>query len=220
MCAFIPDTRYPIPDTLAPAPHTRYTIHDTRYLPRAMTLIEVTVGISVLIMVLLALTTTLQYFYRTNTYAIGQSSAVTSAQRGMEKVIRTIRESAYSSQGAFPIVSIAPNDFVFYADVDSDPLIERIHYSVSGTSLIEGIVDATGDPPAYTGAEVTTTISDNVRNLNQNVPTFLYYDANGIATSDYAKVRFVNISIVVDIDPNKLPNQLTLRSSAGLRNLK
>ena len=210
------------------ASHTIYDIQYTIYSPRAlrargMTLIEVTVGISVLIMVLLALTTTLQSFYSTNRYAIGQSSAVTSAQRGMDKVIRAIRESAYSSQGAFPIVSIAANDFIFYANVNSDPLIERVHYFVSGTSLIEGIISATGDPPAYTTAEATSTLSDYVHNLDQNVKTFRYYDGAGVEITDYSKwanVRFVEVSIVVDVDPNKPPNQLTLRSSAGIRNLK
>lgn len=190
-----------------------------------MTMVEVTVGIAVLIIVLLALTTTLQYFYRTNKYAVEQSGAVTSAQRGMDKVIRTIRESAYSSQGAFPVVSISANDFVFYSDVDSDPLIEKVHYFVSGTALIEGIVDATGDPPAYTGAEATATVSDFVRNLDPGVATstFRYYDGAGVEITNYtqwAKVRFVQVNLVVNVDPNKLPNQLTLRSSAALRNLK
>lgn len=188
-----------------------------------MTMIEVVIWISVLSIVLLALTSSLLYFYRVNRYVIEQASAVVSAQRGMEKVIRTIRETAYSSQGAFPIVSIGANDFVFYADTDADQLIEKIHYYVSGTNLIEGITDATGDPPVYTSAEVVATISDHVRNIEQGVTTFLYYDVNGVEITNYAqweKVRFVKVSIAVNVDPNKLPSQLLLNSSAALRNLK
>ena len=203
--------------------HTRYAIRDTRYFQRGMTLLEVMVGIVILIVVLLALTISLVYFYRTNRYSIEQSSAVTSSQRGMDRVIRTIRESAYSSQGAFPIASIGANDFVFFADVDVDPLIEKVHYFISGTNLIEGIVNTTGDPPAYTGAEATSIVSDFVRNIAQSVSTFRYYDGTGAEITNYAewaKVRLVQVNIVVDVDPNKLPNQLTLRSSAGIRNLK
>ncbi|MDO8553117.1 MAG: type II secretion system protein [bacterium] len=213
----------------SPAFHTVYRIQNTKYCARAlracgMTLIETVVGIAVLIIVFLALTSSLLYFYRTNRYAIEQSSAVTSAQRGIDKAIRTIREASYSSEGAFPIVSISANDFVFYADVDSDPLIEKIHYYISGTSLMQGAVDATGDPPAYTGAEVASMISDYVHNIDQGIPMFHYFDANGTAITDYqnqwANVRFVKASIVVNVDPNKLPNQMTLSSSAALRNLK
>jgi len=212
----------------ASAFHTEYGIQNTKYSPRelrsrGMTMIETVVWISVLAMVMLAITTSLLYFYRINKYAIEQSSAVISAQRGMENVIRVIREAAYSSQGAFPIVSIAANDFVFYADADSDPLIERIHYYISGTNLIMGITDATGDPPVYTAPEATSTISDYVRNLSQGVSAFRYYDSAGVEITDYAKwakVRFVQVSLAVNVDPNKLPNQLLLNSSAAIRNLK
>ncbi|MEK7106619.1 MAG: hypothetical protein AAB899_00330 [Patescibacteria group bacterium] len=208
-----------------PASHTEYGIRYTVYIPRArgLTMLETIVWISILAMTLLALTSSLLYFYRTNRYAIEQSSAVTSAQRGIDKMIRTIREASYSSQGAFPIVSIGANDFVFYADVDSDPLIEKVHYYVSGTRLLEGITDATGDPPAYTGAETTSTISDYIHNLDQSVSAFRYYNASSTEITNYtqwANVRFVKASIIVNVDPNRLPNQLTLSSSATIRNLK
>jgi hypothetical protein len=186
-------------------------------------MIEVIVWVSVLTMVLLALTTSLLYFYRINKYAIEQAGAVASAQRGMENVIRVIREAAYSSEGAFPIVSIGANDFVFYADVDNDPFIEKVHYYVSGNNLVEGITDATGDPPGYTTAEILSTLSDHVQNLQQAVTTFRYYDVNGseiINFQQWARVRFVKVSIAVNVDPNKLPSQLVLSSSAALRNLK
>lgn len=191
--------------------------------PRGMTLIEALVWVSVLSMVLLALTTSLLYFYRVNKYAIEQAGAVLSAQHGMERVIRIIREAAYSSQGAFPVVSIGANDFVFYADVDTDILIEKVHYYVSGLSFIEGITNATGDPPVYTSSEVVSVLSDYVHNLDQSVTTFRYYDVSGVEITNYAqweKVRFVKVSIAVNVDPSKLPSQLILNSSAALRNLK
>lgn len=187
-----------------------------------MTMIEIAVWVSVLTIVLLALTSSVLYFNRTNKYAVEQASAVTSAQRGIERTVRTIREAAYSSQGAFPIVSIAANDFVFYADVDTDLLIEKVRYFIQGTNLVQGITDATGDPPAYTTAEATSTVSEYVHNLDQNVPAFQYYDKNGAEITNYtnwAGVRRVKVSVVVNVDPNKLPNQLVLYSSAAIRNL-
>lgn len=212
----------------APVFHTEYGIRDTVYGPRyhrsrGMTMLEVIVWISVLSAVLLAITTSLLYFHRINRYAIQQSSAVTSAQRGLESAIRVVREASYSSQGAFPIVSIGANDFVFYADTDSDALVEKVRYYVSGTGFMQGIINAAGDPPGYTSPEVVSALSDNIHNLDQNVQAFRYYDASGAEITDYAKwadARFVQVSLVVNVDPNKLPNQLVLTSSAALRNLK
>ena|SRR3989338_2889705 len=188
-----------------------------------MTLIEAVVWISILTGVLLALTTSLLYFYRVNKYAIEQSGAVTSAQGGIDKLVRVIREAGYSSEGAFPVVSIAPNEFVFYADVDADPLIERVRLYIEGTNLTQGVTDAAGDPPSYASAETASTLAEYVRNLDQGVTTFRYYDGSGAEITDYAqwaKTRFVHVNIAVNVDPNRLPNQLTLSSSAALRNLK
>lgn len=187
-----------------------------------ITLIETLVWIAVLISAMLATTSTLLYFYRTNAYAIEQATAVTSAQRGLEQMMRTIREGAYSSEGAFPVVSIAAHDFVFYADVDDDALIERVHYYISGTDLVRGIVNASGNPPNYTSAEATSTLAEYVRNTAQSITTFRYFDEIGSEITNYTNwtsVRFVTVTLAVNINTTTLPNQLTLASSAAIRNL-
>jgi len=186
-----------------------------------MTFIEALIWVALFTLVILALVASILYFYRTNRYAIEQSNAVTFSQKGIGKMVRVIREAAYSSEGAYPIVSIAANDFIFYADIDNDPLIEKIHYYLSGTDLIEGIVDAAGDPPSYAGAETLSTLSEQVRNIGQ-VSTFNYYDKDGAEITNYsnkAAVRFVKVNLIVNVDPNRLPNQITLSSSAAMRNL-
>jgi hypothetical protein len=185
-------------------------------------MIETAVWIGVFISAMLAVTTTLLYFYRTNSYTIEQASAVSSAQQGLEQIMRIIREAAYSSEGAFPIQSIAADDLVFYADVDTDALIERVHYYVSGTTLMRGVTEASGNPPVYGGVETTSAVSQYVRNLEQGIVTFRYYDELGSEITNYANwtaVRFVKVSLGVNIDVTKLPNQLVLSSSAAIRNL-
>lgn len=187
-----------------------------------LSLIEVVVWIAVFISAMLALTTSLLFFYRTSNYAIQQASATASAQRGIDTMIRTIREASYASNGAYPIVSLAANDFKFYADIDSDVGIERVHHYLSGTALLKGVVEPSGDPAVYTGAETVSTTSVDVRNIAQSTSLFTYYDKNGTLISDYAKignVRYVSATLLVDVDPNKSPIPLTLRSSAALRNL-
>ncbi len=188
-----------------------------------MTFIEAMVWIALMVAAMSAIASTVLYFYRTNAYSLEQATAVTTAQRGLESTVRTIREAAFSSQGAFPIVSVAPHDFVFYADVDADPLIERVHYYLSGTTLMRGVLDPTGTPPDYVGVESVEVVADYVRNLSVGTSTFRYYDSLGAevasSTTAYTAVRFVKVTLGVNVNLATLPSQLSLYSSAALRNL-
>jgi hypothetical protein len=193
------------------------------YHSRGMTAMEALVWVSVTSMLLLAIVQSVQYFYRTNTYVVEQGAAITSAQRGIEGMIKVMREAAYSSNGAWPVISMSSTSLAFYADVDDDPFIERIRFYLSGDSLMRGIIDPSGDPPVYTNPEQVSSVSDYVRNTDQNVTLFKYYDVDGALMTDMtriAEVRFVEATVVVNINPNRLPNQFTLRSTAALRNLK
>jgi hypothetical protein len=189
-----------------------------------MTLLEGMVWIGVFLAVMLAITTSILYFYRTSDYALNQASATISAERGIEAIIRTIRYATYAGNGAYPIVSIGLHDVSLYADIDGDAGIEKVRYYVSGSSLMRGIVEPSGDPIVYTGTETSSVVSDNVRNLDASVgtTTFLYYDENGGEITDYANiggVRFVTAVVLVDVDPRRSPTPLSLRSSSALRNL-
>ena len=187
-----------------------------------LSLIEPLVWIAVFISAMLALMTSVLYFYRTSNYTIQQASATVSAQHGIDQMIRTVREASYASNGAYPIVSLAGNDFKFYADIDGDFGIEQVHYYLSGSTLLKGVVEPSGDPAVYTGTEVISTVSEDVRNIAQSTLLFTYYDKNGTLISNYAKigdVRYVSARLLVDVDPNKSPIPLSLNSSAALRNL-
>lgn len=190
---------------------------------RGFTLIEVVVSVAIFVIAILAIVSSILYFYRTNTYAIEQSSAVSSAQRSIEEMVKTMREASYASNGAYPIVAISQNEITFYADIDADPFIERIRYYVQGTSLLRDVTNPSGDPPVYGAPQTTSVISETVRNIEQNQVTFRYFDMNGAVIANYAQiayVRFIEMNIIVNVDPYRLPNQLNLRSTAALRNLK
>lgn len=197
----------------------RRTVHNVC---RGMTMLEVLVWVSIFSFAMLAVTSTMLALYRSNAYTIEQGQAVESARRGIESSVREIREAQYAGDGAYPIVAIGPNNLTFYADIDNDSSIERIRYEVVGTNFVRSALNPSGDPIVYTGAETLTNVSTQVRNLANNVTTFTYYDTNGVQISDYTKtrdVRFIRMDLVVNVNPNRLPNELTLRSSAALRNL-
>jgi hypothetical protein len=189
-----------------------------------MTLLEAVVWIGVFLAVMSAIVSAILYFYRSSDYAIDQASAVISAERGVEEMVQTIRYATYAGNGAYPIVSLDEHSLLFYADIDSDVGVEKVRYYVSGTSLMKGVVEPSGDPIVYTGSETSSLVSEHVRNQDASVgtTTFLYYDEDGDEVTDYARigdVRFVTATVLVDVDPQRSPTPLTLRSSAALRNL-
>lgn len=182
-----------------------------------------TVWIGVLISVMLALSSSILYFYQTNRFGIDQASAIASAQRGMDSMVRTIREAAYSSNGAYPVVSLSANEFTFYADVNNDGYAERVRYFLQNNALKYGLISpVVGTTNPYSGTESVATTSLYVRN-DVGTPLFQYYDQNGAILSSYTAiddVRFVIATLVVDTDVNKEPDAVTLRSSAALRNIE
>jgi type II secretory pathway pseudopilin PulG len=192
-------------------------------LSRAMTLIETIVWVVMFASVMVTLNSSLLYFYRTNRYTLQQATAVSTAQHGMNIAMMAIRTASYASNGAYPIVSIDPNQFVFYSNVTpNDPLIQQVRLFATGTVLKEGITQATGSPLVYdTSNEVVTTIARYVRNVALATSTFTYFDNTNatVATTTYQKVRFVKMNLIVDVSTTTTPNSLVLTSSAALRNL-
>lgn len=197
-----------------------FRISDLR---RGMTLIEALVWIAVLIAALLAITESLLSFYHTNRYAMQEAQAVSSAQHAMDVAVRTIRTASYSQVGAYPVISIDPQQISFYASVvKGSAAIEQVRIFTQGNSLYEGIVQPSGDPISYGGSETLTDLADNVINASLGTSTFFYYDQSGVPITDYSQfqnVRFVTISLIVDAATTSLPQQLTLTESAALRNL-
>lgn len=171
---------------------------------------------------MLAIVTSVIAFYRTSNYAIQEATAITSAQRGLDLMVRQIREASYASNGAYPVISIGTSSMAFYAEIDGDSAIERIRYYLDGRTLIRGVIEPSGDPAAYGSTEATSSISQSVRNNDEGITLFSYTDKNGTVMSDFTRigdVRFVTLNISVDIDANRSPTTTKLRSSAAIRNL-
>jgi type II secretory pathway pseudopilin PulG len=189
-----------------------------------MTLIEAVVWIAIFTSVMLALTQSLLYFYRANRYSFQEAEAISAAQKGMNVAVQALRTASYANNGAYPVVSIAPNQVTFYASVvKNDPLIQEVTFFTQGTALYEGIIEPSGDPLTYaSSSEVVSNLSNYVQNITVATSTFTYYDENGNQINNYndnADVRLVTINLVVDVSTTSLPTQLTITSSAAFRNL-
>ncbi len=182
------------------------------------------VAIGIFTLTLVSVTSAIIAFYRGNAFAIEQSFAVANAGRSMEILVRDIREAIYSDEGSYPVVAIATSSFTFYSDIDRDDSVELTRYYIDGTSLLKGTTNATSGTPVYDPAnEIIQVVSDDIRNWEQDVPVFRYFDDTGVELGGFTSVTdvaFVEVTVIVNINPARAPNEFTLRSSATLRNLK
>jgi len=189
---------------------------------RGFTLIETLVLVFVFIMIVTAIVSSLRYVYRGQRFAFEQADATRSARTGIERAVRDIREASYADNGAYPIVSMATSSLTFYSDYDNDNKIERIRYFLDGTNFQRGIVESSGDPPVYaTSSESVSIVSDNVRNESVGTSLFTFYDTAGAELSDFSEIdnlTFVVVRLVVNLHPERAPDDFELRSSAALRN--
>lgn len=191
---------------------------------RGFTLVEMLVVVALCTILTLALTNSIVSFYRLNSYTIAQSYQVDFARRGIDVMVRDLREMTYADNGTFPLATTSAYKIGFFSDIDRDNSVEYVEYNLSSTTLYKFIYNATGSPPTYSTStpQSTTTLSEYVQNKIQNIPIFVYYTDKGLpatATTTATDLRYVKVSVIVNIDPVRDPGQFELRSSAALRNL-
>ncbi len=190
---------------------------------RGLSIVEALVTIAVTSLLLLVISDAVLSFYKANRIALEESFQIRSAERGVQTLVRDLREATYGDNGAYPLGEIGTNSITFYSDVDRTSPVERIRYNLIDKQLYRTITSSAGTPPQYTGTTATSSVSDFVRNNEDGIPLFRYYDSAGIEVTDpadIADVVSVSISLVVDITPIHAPGEFTLRSSASLRNLR
>jgi Tfp pilus assembly protein PilW len=188
------------------------------------TLIEAMMTIFIYSLVMFAVFQSIATFYKYNAYSVAQSYQVDHARRGIDILVRDIREMTFADDGTFPLSIMEENRIGFYSDVDRDDSVEYIEYELATTTLYKRIYGAMGTPPVYSATpEATHILSEFVQNVNQGTSTFFYYDSNGnpaTATTTVTDIVYVAAQIIVNIDPVRDPGEFMLKSSAALRNLK
>ena len=146
----------------------------------------------------------------------------------LKVIINDVRKAENSSLGSYAIETASENELIFYANVDSDTLVERVRLWLDGTTLKKGTIKPVGTPLEYlTENEDVLEIAHNVLNLSQSNPVFLYYDENFSGTEDplsqpvsESEVRVIRVYLELERDPTSTPAPLHIESSVQLRNLK
>jgi type II secretory pathway component PulJ len=155
-----------------------------------------------------------------------QLSSYDDARHVLSPMSSEIRSASPSSLGSYPVEIADNSTFVFFTDLNSDGLKERVRYFLSGTTLKKGVISPTGNPLSYvTANEKFTELIHNVANGGQ--PIFYYFDTNYTGTSNplslpvvLSNVRFVKVNLIIDSDPNRLPEPLIVTTQISIRNLK
>ena len=101
---------------------------------KGFTFIETIVTIFIFVLIMGAVTGFIVIAYRTHGYTWEQSIAIDEARRGIETMVREIREAKEGDDGSFPIEKAGDREFIFYSDIDNDGQVERVRYFLGTVS--------------------------------------------------------------------------------------
>jgi len=164
-----------------------------------------------------------------NASAQSSMTAMLEGRKILSVMVAELRSTIPSALGSYPIEAVSTSTIIFFADINSDDIADRVRYFFDPvTRLVQrGVVLAAGEPPTYDlGAESFSTIMTDVAN-GTSTPLFDYYDGNYAGASaplsiplNIPAIRLVRITIKIERDPNRAPELTTLTSQAAFRNLK
>lgn len=158
----------------------------------------------------------------------GTSIADTDQARKLSnKFTQELRNGIYGENGAYPLNSAGNQEIIFFSDINSDGVVDRVRYYLSNGSLYKGVVVPTGTPYTYnTANEVATKVQANVANGSN--PLFYYYNDSYDGTSgsplsqpvNVAQVNFVKLSLTIYNKAASANTTYTITGGSSIRNLK
>lgn len=196
-----------------------------------MTLVEVLVAISVMLIAMEGFTLLFLKSWDTNKFILEEGMASAAASRATSKIVSQLRSVRQADNGDYPIESADDFDFKVYLDIDKDGVTERVHYFLDQATdqLKVGVTNpVAGTPVSYPATDDTVSILANyVVNESAN-PVFYYFNQNypgdtvnnPIATpASIDQIRLVQVHLFVNINPVHAPDNINIESFADLRNL-
>jgi prepilin-type N-terminal cleavage/methylation domain-containing protein len=97
---------------------------------KGFTLIETIIVIAVFVFALGAVVGFIIMGYRGQAYSMEQSQAVEEARRGVETMIKEIREARMGDDGSYILEKAEDYEIIFYSDIDNDGETERVRYFI------------------------------------------------------------------------------------------
>lgn len=189
---------------------------------KGFTFIETIVTIAVFALIIGVISSFIVLGYRTQDYTWQQSQAIDEAQRGVEMMVKEIRSAREGEDGSYILEKADDYEFIFYSDIDKDGNSERVRYFLDETNFKKGITEPAGWPIQYPAEqEEITILSESVRN---QPPIFHYYDGDGQEITELPArskdTKLMRLYLVINIDPDRPPQDFVLESAVQIRNLK
>jgi prepilin-type N-terminal cleavage/methylation domain-containing protein len=181
------------------------------------TIIEILIAVSIAVILSVVVNRFIVQGYKSITFTTEQEEAVEQARNALDIMITEIRSANSSEQGAYTLLTIENQNFVYYSDIDSDGETERVRYFLEESELKKVVVEA-GESRDYSGAGTTSTIASYVNNQESSI--FVYYDADYLEVDAINDIRLVNIQLKINVTPQIAPNDYWARTDVNLRNLK
>lgn len=100
---------------------------------RSFTLIETIIAIVIFALLMGVVAGLIVMAYKVHGYSFEQSVAINEARKGVETMVKEIREARISDSGSYPIVLAQDKEFIFYSDIDKDGETERVRYFLGTT---------------------------------------------------------------------------------------
>jgi type II secretory pathway pseudopilin PulG len=101
---------------------------------KSFTLIETLIAIFIFIILLGTISAFIISAYKSYYLTIDQSRAIDEARRGIETMIKEIREASQAEDGSYLIEKAGDKEFIFYSDIDGDDKTERVRYFLGSVS--------------------------------------------------------------------------------------
>ncbi|MFA5211594.1 MAG: prepilin-type N-terminal cleavage/methylation domain-containing protein [Patescibacteria group bacterium] len=195
---------------------------------KAFTLLELVISLAIFSFLIMGATYLIINSLKYNNILWDQLESQKEGRKVLQDLVNILRRAEDSSLGGYAIVSSGDNEIIFYANVDSDNLREKVRFWLDGETIKKGITKPTGNPLSYGNSEEKIVeIAHYVKNLETNTPLFLYFDENYIGNQnplvqpvDSTKIRVVKVQLEIEKDEEKSPVPLHLESIVQIRNLK
>lgn len=192
---------------------------------RGFTLVEVVVSLAIFTLVIGGIVAILLFSLRSKTLVFNELAAQGEARRLVQNFTAELRAARPSSLGSYPLTTASTTEIVFYSNLDSDALVERVRYYLASSTLYRGVIKPSGNPLVYvTSTEQVASVAGSV--LAAGSPIFSYYDSSYRNSSStplavpvaITAVRLVRLVIIIDGDPNRPPAPVRFETVVMPRN--
>lgn len=192
------------------------------------TLLEVMVAVSIFVVIILIWNKFIIQSWRSISFGQEQLESIHQAQKGLEIMTQELREAITAENGAYALEKASDQEVIFYSDIDQDASTERVRYFLNGTSLIKGVIEPSGDPLEYLPENEIETIAAQFIN-NGTIPIFTYFNENYPSDTEnnplpsptrLIETKLMHILLLVNVNPQKAPQNFAVESDVQLRNLK